>query len=169
MAFVAILISMISVLVATSSFFFAIFSWAETNRPLVTARVTTHSGGNLAIALDVLLENTGNRPAFDIQLSAKTEDVKRAMLDPQAPIPTDVERTFFSGVCVPVLANGCSITNSFGSVGQEAIWRAGAKLPATVRYRGLGGRRYVEPCTLLLADDAGFAQVYWSGPRESRN
>lgn len=168
MAFIAILISITSVLVATGSFFFAIFSWAETHRPLVTARVTTHSGGNMAIALDILLENTGSRPAFDVQLSAKAEDVKRAMLDSQAPVPTDVERAFFSGVSVPVLANGRSITNSFGSLGQQAIWRAGATLPATVRYRGLGGRRYVEPCTLLLADDAGFAQVYWSGPRESR-
>lgn len=168
MAFVAILISITSVLVATGSFFFAVFSWAETNRPLVTARITTHSGGNMAIALDVLLENTGNRPAFDIRLSAKNEDVKRAMLDSQAPLPTDIERAFFSGVCVPVLANGRLITNSFGSVGQGAVWRAGATLPANVSYRGLGGRRYVESCTLLLADDAGFAQVYWSGRREER-
>lgn len=168
MAFIAIFISIVSVIVAAGSFFFAIFSWAETNRPLVTARVTTHSGGNMAITLDILLENTGNRPAFDIRLSARAENVAAAMLDPQGPMPKDAARVFFCEVFVPVLANGRSITNGFGSLGQGAVWRAGATLPIMVSYRGLGGRRYVEPCTLLLAEDAGFAQVYWSGTREQR-
>jgi hypothetical protein len=57
-------------LVSLLSFYFSIKSWRESNRPLVTARVSSRGmGGNMAIPLSILVENTGNRPAKNIRLT----------------------------------------------------------------------------------------------------
>lgn len=118
--------------------------------------------------LDIVVENSGTRPALDIQLHACEEDIRDAMIDPkaEAPLPRDAERVFFSKTVIPVLANGRSLSNAFGATGQDGVWRPGARIPVKVTYKSLGGTRYEEPGELVLFDDAGFAQTCWSGPRE---
>lgn len=153
-----------SMLVAICSLRFSVRSWRETNRPLVVARIVTRLAGNAGIALDLIVENTGNRPALDMQLSAAESDVRQALVDPSpnAKIPTDAARVFFSSVFVPVLAAGQSVSNAFGWLGMDGVWRPGASIPIAITYRGVGGRHFREPMVLLLASDQGFAQTSWS-------
>ena len=138
---------------------FAIYSWRQANRPLVTARITAAGGGESGIILNLLVENTGNRPACDIRLSAKESDVQAASI--QSVVPKDAQRCFFSDIFIPVLANGRSTSNGFWHLGQPDSWRAGAEIPIKVNYRDLSGRRFSSKVRLLLADDAGFAQTFW--------
>lgn len=156
---IAVILSVVAIAISLLSFGFAVYSWRQANRPMVVARVTTESGGNTGISLNLLVENTGNRPARDIELIAKKGDVLSASL--QAVIPKDAERCFFSGIRIPVLANGHCSTNAFWHLGQVDSWRAGAEIRITLRYRDLDGRRFSNKNLLVLADDAGFAQTFW--------
>lgn len=153
------LLGIASAAIALVSLFFAVYSWRQANRPLVSARVTSQDGGNAGIALNLLVENTGNRPARDVRLMAKESDVLAALQ--QAAIPKDAQRCFFSGIEIPVLANGRSTSNGFWHLGQPGSWRAGAKIPVKIKYRDLSGRRFSSKVQLFLADDAGFAQTFW--------
>jgi hypothetical protein len=150
-----------ALVVSLLSLAFAIRAHNTVHRPLVTARITSHRGGNLAIALNILVENTGNRPAFDVLVRASRDDVMAAMVAANRPVPEDVERVLFGPASIPVLANGRTTTNSFAWLGTESPWKAGVLLPIVVEYRGLDGRRYCEKSSLLLADDAGFARGSW--------
>jgi hypothetical protein len=155
------ILAVFSVAIALLSLGFAVYSWRQANRPLVSARITSHKGGNIATTLSLLVENTGNRPALNIRLIAKESDVRAAHM--QARIPTDAERCFFSGISIPVLANGRSTSNAFEHLGSPECWRAGSKIPLKIRYQDLSGRRYTSKLQLHLADDAGFAQTFWGG------
>ena len=149
------------------SLFFAVYSWRQANRPLVSARVTSQDGGNVGIALNLIVENTGNRPACGIRLLAKESDVLAALQ--QTAIPEDAQRCFFSGIDIPVLANGRSTSNGFWHLGQPDSWRAGVKIPIKIKYKDLSGRRFSNKVHLFLADDAGFAQTFWGeGHRHER-
>ncbi|WP_454828842.1 hypothetical protein [Pseudoxanthomonas wuyuanensis] len=157
----SIAISIVSAAIAILSLTFAIYSWRQANRPLVSARITAFSGGSNAIALNIVVENTGNRPAKDIHLIAKEPDVLAA-LSTSSEIPKDAERCFFSNISIPLLIHGRSTSNAFGHLGYPVgSWRAGAEIPIKVVYRDLGLRRYSSKLRLLLADDAGFAQTFW--------
>lgn len=157
-------ISICSGLFALVSLGFSYFSWRQAHRPLVSARVTTFAAGNSGIALNLLVENTGTQPARDIQLIARVKDVRTASSGSK--IPKDAQRCFFSGICIPILANGRDIKTAFGHLGTGDSWRAGADIPVTLRYRDLSGRRFSSKVRLLLGDDVGFAQTLWgSGGR----
>jgi len=76
----SVFISGAALIVSAFSFYFSIKSWRESNRPLITARVSTHSGGNVGCALDLIVENTGNRPARNIRLIVNLEKLNAALL-----------------------------------------------------------------------------------------
>ena len=154
-----LIISIASLVIALMSLGFAVHSWRQTNRPLLTARITTHDGGNCGISLNLLVENTGNRPARDVQLIALKSHVQAASI--QSCIPKDAHRCFFSHITIPVLANGRSASNAFWHLGREDSWRAGAEIPVTIKYADLSGRHFSSKVRLFLADDAGFAQSFW--------
>ena len=156
---IPMILAVVAIAISLLSLGFAVYSWREANRPMVVARVTTESGGNVGISLNLLVENTGNRPAQDVELIAKEADVRAASA--QAIVPKDAERCFFTGIRIPVLANGRRSTNAFWHLGHADSWRAGAEIPVTVRYRDLNGRRFSNKHRLVLADDAGFAQTFW--------
>ncbi len=162
MVAVSVLISVLSISISLVGLVFAVLSWRETNRPIIIARVTTASGGNINTLLNLVIENTGNRPAKDIRLIAKLEDVKQCMSDKNKEIPMDAQRCFFSNVSIPVLANGKLISNAFWFLGSsDDAWLPNSKIPLTIEYSDLRNRKFSEKIELLIADDAGFAQTIW--------
>lgn len=170
MALAALITSSLSALATLLAVFFTVHLWRKSNRPFVTARIAMHSGGNVGIALDILVENAGNQPALDVRLKAKNEDVRAAMRPGEgatADMQRDAQRVFFSDVSCPVLSNGKTVSNAFGALGDEAgEWHVGAQIPIEVSYRGMDGRRYAEQGVLLLHADDGFAQTSWKGPAD---
>lgn len=155
---------LVSGLIALLALAFSVRSWRQTWRPVVTARVRTHAGGNQGIALDLVVTNSGSRPAAGILLTATPAHVRAAMRDPEgAPclVPSDACRTLLSGRSIPLLANGEEATNAFGTLGPTGNWRAGAEIPVHIHYKDLTGRHFNQNLVLVLNDDMGFAQSAW--------
>ena len=63
MDFGSLSVAAAALIVSILSFYFSIKSWRESNRPIVSARVTSANGGEEGTALNLVVENTGNRPA----------------------------------------------------------------------------------------------------------
>ena len=161
-------ISITSVAIAILSLVLAFYSWRQANRPLVSARIAVASGGNAGVALNVVVENTGNRPAKNIRLIARQSDVIAALSAPSI-IPIDAKRCFFSEVSIPLLVQGRATSNAFGHLGQPSgSWRSGAEIPIKIVYGDLGRRKFSSKLRLLLADDAGFAQTFWGDPTRAQ-
>lgn len=149
--------------------------WVESNRPIVTAEVRTHSGGNVAILYNLAVINSGSRPAVNIRLIAENRDVEGALelnvhTDPRsAPFLREISRCFSSEVVIPLLLNGRTVTNAFGVTGGEdggSFWRSKASIPVRVTYSDLEGRRFTSRVVLVIKDSMGFAGSYWGGKAE---
>lgn len=85
-----------ALIISLASLLMTVNLWKRANRPILTARVTTHSGGSEGIALNLLIENTGNRPACEVRLRARERDVRAALVDPTSTqLPSDARRCFF--------------------------------------------------------------------------
>lgn len=159
-------IAIISATIAFISMCVTVWLWYRTNRPILSVRVTAVVGSNEGIALNILVENTGNRPAKEISIKADEHRIMSALVDPSnGGVPMDARRCLLEKRMIPVIANGRTVSNAFGHVGNNpGAWQSGAVIPVVIRYRSLEGRRYTGKMNLLLADDAGFAQTFWSEP-----
>ena len=155
-------LSLAALAVSLVSLAFAVRSHRRAHRPLVSARVTTHYSSGQGTALNLVVENTGNRPARDIAFVIEDDDLKAAQEGGGASLPATVLRIFTGDPVIPVLANGRQASNSFGHLGLGGSWKAGTWLPITLVYFDFDGGRFEEASRLLLADDGGFAQGVWA-------
>lgn len=161
----AILISMSSIIVSITSLLVSVVLWRHTNRPIVIARVSSTDKVDIHPSLNILLENTGNRPAKNIKLIALEKDLQRAAFQEEGntQMPQDAKRCFFSKVVIPVLANNKKISSGFGYLGRgKGAWIDGSKIPITIEYYDLNNRKFIDRMDILLVDDKGFAQSFWS-------
>lgn len=155
----ALIVSLISLLIT-------IWLWRESNRPVVTARIKTHKGGNIAILYCIELVNSGSRPAKNIRLHADRQEILSALL-PSAQSHKDyerelryIERCFEERATVPILLNGETTTSPFGHTSIESpFWSPGATLRLMVSYQGLEGQRYRSAVAIKIDDTVGFAGV----------
>ncbi len=163
-----ILFSTSALIVSLISLLITIWLWRESHRPIVTARIRTHKGGNLAILYVLELVNSGSRPARNVRLHANHTDILNALL-PEASSQPDyvlelrsVKRCFEQRATVSVLLNGESITNAFGFTSIESpFWRPGAIIPVVISYEGVGGALYRSVVALKIDDTAGFAGTFY--------
>ncbi len=156
-------ISAAAFFVSIISFYYSRRAWSESNRPLVTARVSSLGmGGNIAIPLSIVVENTGNRPAKNIRLTVKREQLNSALTDKRSDsLKRQVEACFSDQGLIPVIANGKQVSNSFGVLGEdESTWRLDW-LDIEVSYQDLDGRSFSHKLPLKIGEDAGFASGFW--------
>jgi hypothetical protein len=144
----------------------------ELNRPVVTVRVGAFdSGGNVETALDIIVENTGNRPAKNIRLSVDSQVLENALIEKSDDGMKDHVRKVFSerGI-IPVLVNGKAVTNSFGwlSGDDQATWKVNQRFDIQVSYEDLSEGKYTYSVPVFIADDAGFAGTHWSDPAQKK-
>lgn len=164
----SLLVSGAALAVSLLSYYFSIKSWRESNRPIVTARVSTHEGGNVGIALNIVVQNTGNRPAKNVRLAVDRSALEAALSSDT--LREQVHRCFSDEAVIPVLENGRFVSNSFGALSDQAnksTWKPNSKLDIDVSYQDLDGRKFNHHIPLLVADDAGFAGSFWGDSREA--
>lgn len=165
-SYASLFISLSAVTVSILSFYFSIKSWKESNRPIVVTRVSTHGGGNISTALDLIIENTGNRPAKNVKLSVDGEEMKVVMVAKEGdPLRNAIEGCFSEKTFIPILENGRKVSNSFGIFTVEkgkSTWKPNSILHVNLSYEDLDGRKYTHKIPILIADDAGFAGTFWS-------
>jgi hypothetical protein len=155
--------------VSLISLWFARRSWLQSNRPIVSAAVETHAGGEESIAYNLAVSNTGNRPAVNVRLCAEASQVEKSMApwvaNFRGPHTTysHVMRCFSKDGEIPLLLNGKNMTNSFGYTrgDDQTFWLYGASFRLTIRYSDLEGRRYCTSQVLRIKDSAAFAGGIW--------
>lgn len=162
-----LLISVVSIFLAILSLYISRKSWLQSNRPIVTARITSDGGGSLGTALNILVENTGNRPAKNVRL-----EIDKDMLETLYAENLDkegrrrIEKIFSERGVISVLGNGKSVTNSFGflSDGKKnpSTWKTDARAEISISYEDLDGRKFKHQNPIFIADDAGFAGGAWA-------
>jgi hypothetical protein len=169
MDFGSLMVAAAALIVSLLSFYFSIKSWRESNRPLISIRTTSFdSGGNVGTALSLLVENTGNRPAKNVRLTADPGVLESTLVaKEEEALRRQIESCFSDRGVIPVLANGKSVSNSFGwlSGDEQATWKVGARFEVDVSYQDLDGREYRHKIPVLIADDAGFAGGHWEDPQ----
>jgi hypothetical protein len=147
------------------SLYWAFKSWKETHRPLITARVTTHDAGNVGTMLNLVVSNTGNRPAKNVRMTVNRGDLERAFAaGPQDPLRRDVEHCFSD--LIAVIPNGSSISNSFGCFSandRDRTWREPTIISIRISYEDLDGRTYSndQPLRIRGGGDEAFAGGSW--------
>ena len=157
----ALVVSLISLVIT-------ITLWRASNRPVVTACIRTHKGGNVAIFYNLEVVNTGTRPAKNVRMSVKQDDLECAAVPASERRPdfdTElrlIERCFEERATISVLLNGESRTNAFGHTSvEDPFWLPGATLPVTISYRGLEGQSYRTSLLLRIDDTASFAGCFY--------
>jgi len=166
------IVSAMAIAIAGLSLFFSIRSWHASNRPFVLAYIETAQSGNMGIALNIVLENTGIRLARDIRLIVKDSDLNEVIADSKrGDAPKEVLAVFDEQATLPILPNSARVTASFGVLkpAPEGDWKANARLPIRIEYRDVVGRRkYSEHYWLKLMGSGSFSGFHWGPKRRSR-
>jgi hypothetical protein len=153
----------LALVVSLVAYYFNRKSWRETYRPIVTARITTVASGNRGIALNIVVNNTGNRPAKNIRLLVNQNDLESTLSSKEDSQRSLIENCFSSQTVIPILENERSVSNSFGFLSdrEDSTWKVNSTLNIEILYEDLEGRSFKHKIPLLLAGDEGFAGGFW--------
>ncbi|MEM8717951.1 MAG: hypothetical protein AAGE84_01395 [Cyanobacteria bacterium P01_G01_bin.39] len=133
--------------------------------------------------LNLIVENFGNRHAKNIRLLVDNNKLESALLKNTEDVDRQaIERCFSDETIIPMLANGQSISNSFGCLnvqyetstfhgkfhndqyGKQSYWKANIRLNITIKYENLDGKSYKDKMPILIASDQCFAGSFWNEP-----
>ena len=158
-------ISLAALAASVISLYFARRFWLQSNRPIVTAFVDEHSSGNMATAFNLVLSNTGTRPAVNVQLHAEPAMITRLFGDGVTDVMAEEIRSCFSSRSrVALLRNGEELTTAFGPYGREKSSQQinyGAEIPILITYQDLDRRRYKAHMPLKVFARHGFGGAIW--------
>lgn len=149
------------------SLYFTKANWLQSNRPIVTAFITEHSSGNMAATFNLVIANTGNRPAVRVRMHAPQSEI-RSLLEPEARDKRFemIESNFLKESEVPLLRNGEELTTSFGAFtnnSDEGPWlRYGAEAEISITYQDLDGRKFESRQPLKVYAREGFGGGVWA-------
>jgi hypothetical protein len=138
------------------------------SRPYVIAKVEPHLQGNVAVAFDLVVHNTGTAPAKNIRLSVDKGELESALLPRvNEALKIDIENCFSEGGMIPVLENGqfSKARNSFGIVSlkqEDSTWKPGTILNVKISYQDMDGILYGHEIPLKIGDNSSFAGGSWA-------
>lgn len=159
-------LSVIAIIVSFVSLFFTRLNWLQSNRPIVTAFVTERESGHTGATFNLVVANTGNRPAVHVHLNALESEIKR-LLHPDAE-PSRFEaiaHNFSPESEIPLLRNGEELSTSFGAFSTHepnGKWlEYGSEIEITVSYADLEGRNFKSRLPLKVYAREGFGGSVW--------
>lgn len=155
--------SAVAIGISLASLYFSRRSWLQSNRPIVTAFVKEKEPSTGCTIFNLIIANTGNRPATDIQLATTDKDISR-LLDAEASEKEkdSIKLCFSDEAIVPLLRNGEELETYFGHTGlQEKCLRYGTQIVVEVRYCDLEGRKYLSRLPLKIYVRRGFGGHTW--------
>lgn len=161
-----ILIASVALVISVGSALFSYYSWRESNRPLVTALVAEHASGSLSSIFDLILSNTGGRPAVNVRIFAEPAEIA-LLTDPEASekLKDAIANCFSEESMVPVLRNGEELRTAFGSYhGDDAKskWlNYGVVISIRLTYEDIDGRGFVSNLPLKIFARSGFGGSSW--------
>lgn len=163
---ISAIVSITATIISVAGFVFAVWSWSESNRPVVVAYIRTEAQGNVASMISLVVENVGNRPAINVSLSCSQADFLRARGDrPVDVLDEPCWRCFTPRAMIPILKPGERRFNAFGALRADraSTWVPEMRLPITIRYGEYGWRRrHTVSSHLLLMGGEAFAGSIWT-------
>lgn len=157
----------LSVFLSGMALFFANKNWKNANRPILSALVKTNSAGNVAVLYDLIISNTGNRPAKNIRFFLDNDKSVIDFLENQS-ISEDhsmlkvVNLIFSSDLEIPVLCNNSNIASAFGATSSKnPFWKYGSLIPIKIVYYDFDGKKYVDRQNLMIRDSESFSDYFW--------
>ena len=152
--------------VSLISLYLTRLNWRQSNRPLVTAFIAEHHSGNSATVFNLVVSNTGNRPAVRVRLLAPHVAIMR-LVEPgtSASRRASLENCFQHDSEIPLLRNGEELVTSFGACGETALngkWLCyGAEIDIRVTYYDLDGHKFISQQPLKIYTRTGFGGGVW--------
>jgi hypothetical protein len=158
--------SCIAICISLISLAFSWRSWLQSNRPVVTAFVCDQGSGNVSTTLNLVVSNSGNRPATCVRLKALESDISTLFNSTATPERRKmINDCFQEDATIPVLRNGEEISTCFGVIARqdsEESWMLrGAAIEIKIEYGDLGRRRFVSKMPLKIHMRNGFAGAVW--------
>jgi hypothetical protein len=162
-----IILSLASLPVSLCSLYFTRVNWLQSNRPIVVVYVTEHKPGNVATTFNLVVANTGNRPAVRVRLNASHNDILQLVEDGIESNAVEAIKSCFQPESeIPLLRNSEDLTTSFGFCSDDprngSCLRYGATTEIFVTYRDLEGRSYQSKQPLKIYTRRGFGGGTWS-------
>jgi hypothetical protein len=155
------IISAIAAITSLVSLYFTRRFWLLTNRPIVTAEIVEHTSGVGIVVFDLLVYNSGNRPAVNIKLRAESKDIDEILSEKAS----NSDRQFIHGVFsepkkIALLRNGKEPKTAFGAYSENScngdILKYQAELPIKIIYQDINGKNYIDKIVLYVCDAEGF-------------
>ena len=157
-------ISVIALIVSIISLFLSFRYWSKSFRPIITAMVKTHAGGNLRIVFDLEILNTGSIPAKNIRLKVEQNDIENALGEDATPENrTRWLACFDSKNEICILHNHSIIKCSFGQsqAQNQGFWKYKAIIPIKIVYEGWFGKKYIQNQNIQIIDSESFTGYQW--------
>jgi hypothetical protein len=140
-------------------------TWFESNRPIVTAEIVTASAGNVATAFNLVVHNTGNRPATNVRLQAGAKQLNAAIsANAKDLMKKEIIRCFSEEGRIPLLHHQSKKTNGFGVSStneKENVLVYNSVISIKITYNDLYGKKYTSEQDLLVRDSEYFAGSRW--------
>lgn len=165
-ALVLTVLPFVALMVSIGSLWFARKSWMQSNRPIVTVFVSEKDPEEGTV-FDLIVANTGNRPAICVRLIATQDEIARLCEEGiNAARFESVAENFSVAGEIPLLRNGEQLETAFGAVlrnDPEGPWlRYGSQTEISVSYRDLEGRKYISRMPLRIYARQGFGGAIWA-------
>jgi hypothetical protein len=141
-------------------------SWFESNRPIVTAEIVTHSGGSVAIIYNLVVHNTGTRPATDIRIKADEKCLQKAINEKaDNNLKMEILHCFSDEGRIPLLHHQSKTSNGFGLTSSKETTNVliyQSVIPIEIIYKDIYGKNYSTKQDLVVKDSEYFAGSGWS-------
>jgi hypothetical protein len=162
-AAIALFVSFCSLVVSICALGLSVHFWRRSFRPIVTAAVKTADGGNVLIAYNLVLLNSGTIPAKNIRISASESSLVAALGEGASDEKRKSELACFNGVAIDILQNNDRVSCPFGdtTADNQGFWKYGASVPITITYQGWFGKKYKNDQTLKIVDSNSFTGYFW--------
>jgi len=151
----------LAIVVALVSIWLTRRTWLQTYRPIVSAYIETHGEEEGPIKYDIVVVNSGNRPAKEIRLQADEKMVRSCFGGDQPEgIISAIFNCFKPEGHISLLVNGACTSSSFGyTTGNEAssVWKYDSKIPIVILYKGLTGRKFKAKLDIMIRDSQTFS------------
>ncbi len=161
------IISILAIGISLASLYFARRSWMQSNRPIVTAVIAPLASGNVSTVFNLIVSNTGNRPATNIRLHAKPEEIDKLIVpSAEGDRRQEIHNCFDAESKIAILKNGEELSTAFGQVKHPNAmgqWlRYGAGITIEITYNDLEGRNYKSRLPLKVYAREGFGGCSWN-------
>lgn len=161
------IISIFAIFVSIFALHLTRANWRESNRPIVLAFIAENWTGSQAGGFDLVVTNSGNRPAVRVRLHATRRDIRSLVeRDANSSELATIENCFLPESEISILKNGESLSTCFGAYlayKKEGKWlNYGAQIEIRITYLDLGGRKFQSKMPLRIYARDGFGGSVWS-------